>query len=98
MGLICDVRRIKGDTTSAVLYVTKYLTKSQQDLQIKGLRHVQTTRKIGSPKNEGELDWNTAAYITASMFAPNAKITDINTEQVIDNQYWEVHSFYPYED
>lgn len=98
MGMICDVRLIEGEPLYAVLYVCKYLTKSQQELDVKGLRHVQTTRDIGSPKSAGELEWHTAAYITPQMFEPNAKIQDLNTGKTIDNSYWEIHNFYPYDD
>lgn len=98
IGMIADVRLIEGEPLFAVLYVCKYLTKAQQDLHIKGLRHVQTTRAIGGPKTEGELDWTTAPYIVPTMFAPNASIVDLNTGEVIDNQYWEIHNFYPYDD
>lgn len=98
IGYIVDVRLIDGDVTRAIWYVTKYLTKEQQDIRVKGLRHVQTTRDIGSPKSTQDLEWHTASYITSSMFQPNAKIKDINTGITIDNAYWEVHNFYPYED
>lgn len=95
MGMICDVRLIEGDVDHAVLYVCKYLTKSQQELDIKGLRHVQTTRDIGSPKNEADREWHTAAYIIPTMFAPNTAINDLNTGKIIDNNYWEHTGFYP---
>lgn len=98
IGYICDVRLIEGEPLRAVLYVCKYLTKSQQELNIKGLRHVQTTRSIGSPKPQSDLSWSTAAYIVATMFSPNTAILDIQTDKVIDNQYWELHSFYPYDE
>lgn len=98
IGMIADVRLIEGDVTRAIWYVTKYLTKEQQDLDVKGLRHVQTTRDIGSPKADKGLEWHTAAYIVPHMFAPNAQIEDLNTGKVIDNSYWEVHNFYPYDD
>lgn len=98
IGYIIDIQRIIGDTTKAVLYVCKYLTKAQQDFHIQGLRHVQTTRGIGSPPTMESQVWSTAAYITAKMFAPNAMVKDLNTGETIDNSYWEVHSFYPYED
>lgn len=98
IGHICDVRPIEGDVSKAVHYVCKYLTKSQQELNIKGLRHVQTSRGIGSPQNEENQVWNVAAYIVSKMFAPNARIVDLNTGEIIDNSYWEVHDFYPYED
>lgn len=98
IGYIVDVRMIEGDVTRAIWYVTKYLTKEQQDINVRGLRHVQTTRDIGSPKSNQDLTWCTASYITARMFPPNTAIEDINTGQTIDNDYWEVHNFYPYED
>lgn len=98
MGYICDVRKLEGDISRAVWYVTKYLTKSQQEFNVKGLRHVQTSRGIGSPpKMESEV-WNVAPYIVATMFAPNAKVVDLNTGEIIDNNHWEKHSFYPNED
>lgn len=98
MGYIVDVRVIAGEPSRAVGYVMKYATKAQQDLHIKGLRHIQTTRDIGGPKTEKALEWQTAAYITAKMFPPNTAVTDLNTGSVIDNDYWEVKGFYPYDD
>lgn len=98
IGHICDVRPLVGDIVQAVLYVCKYLTCAQQELNCKGLRHVQTSRDIGSPKTGEENTWNTAAYIIPKMFNPNTKITDLNTGFVIDNNHWEKHSFYPHED
>lgn len=98
IGMICDVRLIAGDVVSAVLYVCKYLTKALQDLDCKGLRHVQTSRDIGSPKTDTEHIWSTAAFITARMFEANAKIVDLQTGEIIDNNHWEKHSFYPHED
>ena len=98
MGYIADARKIEGDASRAVWYVTKYLTKEQGNLGIKGLRHVQVTKGIGSPpKMDTDLTWNTAAYIVASMFEPNTAITDLNTGDVIDNNYWEHTGFYPNE-
>lgn len=98
MGNIADIELIEGDTIWAFMYVCKYLTKSQQDINVKGLRHVQTTRDIGSPKTGGDNTWHTAAYIIPQMFEPNTAIKDLNTGDVIDNNYWEEHTFYPYED
>lgn len=98
MGYICDVRPLEGDISRAVWYVTKYLTKEQQNINVKGLRHVQTTRLIGSPQSAGDKIWSVAPYIVPTMFAPNTSVVDLNTGEVIDNNYWEQHSFYPYED
>jgi len=98
MGFIADIVRLEGDPANAAFYVTKYLTKAQEELHVKGLRHVQVTKGIGSPEKGQDYTWDTAAYIVAKMFAPNTAIKDINTGAVIDNDYWEGHSFYPYED
>jgi len=98
IGMIADVRLIVGDVVKAVLYVCKYLTKAQQDLNIKGLRHVQTTRDIGSPQKQSDETWFTAAYIVATMFPPNTAVKDLNTGLVIDNDFWEHTGFYPNED
>lgn len=96
MGYIADIRRLEGDPSRAAWYVTKYLTKSQEDLHVKGLRHVQVTSGIGSPpKGDKEISWQTASYIIPQMFPPNAKILDINNGKVIDNSYWEIANFYP---
>lgn len=98
MGMIVDVRLIEDEPDKAIWYVTKYLTKEQQNIDVKGLRHVQTTRDIGSPKVEGDLVWETSSYITARHFEPNTKVLDINTGKVIDNSYWEQHNVYPWDD
>lgn len=98
MGYIADIKRLEGAPEQAAFYVTKYLTKAQEELHVKGLRHVQVTRGIGSIPKRQDMVWETAAYIVARMFNPNTKIVDINTKAVIDNDYWEQHSFYPYED
>lgn len=98
MGYIADIKRLEGTPEQAAFYVTKYLTKAQEELHVKGLRHVQVTKGIGSPESGGDYTWDTAAYIVAKMFNPNTAVKDINTGNVIDNDYWEVHSFYPYED
>lgn len=98
MGFIADIKRLEGDPSQAAWYVTKYLTKAQEELHIKGLRHVQVTRGIGSPPKGENMVWETAAYIVARMFNPNTQIVDLNTGEVIDNDYWERHSFYPFED
>jgi len=97
MGFIADVRLIDGEPGRAVWYVTKYLTKGQAELHVRGLRHVQVTKGIGSPPDgeEDDAEWNVTAYITSKMFAPGAKIKDLNTGEIVDNSHWEVHSFYP---
>lgn len=96
MGYIADVQMINGEPSKATWYVTKYLTKAQADLHVKGLRHVQVTSGIGSPpKIDTDLVWNTAAYVVPQMFEAGTRVTDLNNGKVIDNNYWEVKEFYP---
>lgn len=98
IGYIADVRLLVGEISRAIWYVTKYLTKEQSDLHVKGLRHVQTTRGIGSPKSLAELEWTTAAYIVSTMFPAGTKVLDLNTGETIDNNHWEHTGFYPDKD
>jgi hypothetical protein len=98
MGYIVDVTIIEGNVDRAIWYICKYLTKAQQDLKTKYLRHVQTTKRVGSPDNESSLDWQVGYFITARDFAPNQTIKDLQTGDLIDNAFWERHEFYPYND
>lgn len=97
MGFQIDVQKVPVEI--AVRYLTKYMTKSLQNLNIRNLRHVQVTRGIGSPENAGnDLLWETMAYITAYSTPPGTVVTDVNTGKTIDNNFWEVKNFYPDED
>jgi len=98
MGHMADVQKIAGDVLRALLYVCAYLTKEQQDFHVPYLKHVQVTHGIGSPQVKESYGWKVAMAIEARMFAPNCQITDLNTGNVIDNNWWEKHSYYPIED
>jgi len=98
MGYMVDVQKIDGEPGRAIWYVTKYLTKDQQALHIAHLRHVQVSQGIGGPKNENDDLWQVASYITSRTFSPGTKVLDLNTGRTIDNNYWEVHDMYPYDD
>lgn len=96
MGYMADVRQFEGDVTIASFYVTKYLTKDQQAIDIPYLRHVQVTKGIGSPEFEKSYEWTPVSYITSRTFEfANTRVVDIDTGEVIDNQYWETKGFYP---
>jgi hypothetical protein len=97
MGYMIDVQLIKDAPEKCVWYVTKYLTKDQQSLHIKGLRHVQVTRGIGSPETTEDHVWQVGQYITSRTFAPGTKVTDLNTGFIVDNNYWEEKSLYPWD-
>ena len=98
MGYMADVQKIMDNVIGVMWYVTKYLTKDLQGIDVPYLRHVQTTRGIGAPGFKEGHGWNVAMFIEARMFPPNARITDLNTGEIIDNNYWERHGYYPIED
>lgn len=96
MGYIADVRKFEGEVSKAAWYLTKYLTKELQAIDVPYLRHVQVTQGIGAPKFEASYTWDTASYITPYTFSePNTRVTDIDTGRIIDNNYWEVQGYYP---
>lgn len=98
MGYIADVKELKGSSEQAAYYVTKYLTKDMQSIDVPYLRHVQVTRGIGAPEFEKTYQWTPVSYITARTFdEPNTRVTDLDTGEIIDNNYWETSSFYPNE-
>jgi hypothetical protein len=95
MGYIADCRPLTGDTSFAVNYVTKYLTKEQQDINEKGLRHVQTSRGIGSPKVEAKYDWQVGGFVTNRDFFPGERLTDLQTGEALLPDYWFDEDVYP---
>lgn len=94
MGYQVSCEPIKN-ARSTVAYVTKYLTKSFQDLHEKGLRHVQTSRKIGAPKPEGNYAWKVCSYITVRNFQGGTQVIDLQTGTVVDEAYFEEYDYYP---
>lgn len=99
MGYIAHSKQLEGDPKTAAFYLTKYLTKDMQAIDVPYLRHVQVTKGIGSPQFEKTYDWVPVSYITARTFdEPNTQVKDIDTGEIIDNRYWEVYSFYPQSD
>jgi len=93
MGYMADARPLPS--YQAVNYVTKYLTKELQDIQIKGLRHVQTTRKIGSPDMASQYIWQVADFVTARDFMPGERIFDLQEGSEVNSDYFEQFDAYP---
>jgi len=99
MGYMADVKFLEGGAEKAAYYVTKYLTKDQQSIDVPYLRHVQVTQGIGKPQFDKSYKWTPVSYVTARTFdEPNTRMTDLDTGEIIDNNYWEVKSHYPYDD
>lgn len=97
MGYIADIQKFRGDPSVAAFYVTKYLTKDLQAIDVRYLRHVQVTDGIGSPKFDKSYEWTPVSYITTYTFEAGTKVEDIDTGFVIDNNFWEHTGFYPNE-
>lgn len=93
IGYMADVQRL--DEKYSVHYATKYLTKASQDIQIKGLRHVQTSRGIGSPQGESDREWKVGSFVTARDFKAGETVLDLNTGEEIPPAFWDDYTVYP---
>lgn len=94
MGYQVDLRGVSSE--AATRYVTKYLTKGCQDIQIKGIRHIQTTRGIGSlPRQISDFQWMTGKYATQFDFNAGTRLIDLNTGEIIPPEYWKDFDQYP---
>lgn len=83
------------DNRYSVHYATKYLTKASQEISIKGVRHVQTTRRIGSPQSETDRKWSVGDYVTARDFYAGETVIDLNTGEALSPDYWSDFEVYP---
>jgi len=93
IGYQADVRQAESENT--VFYITKYLTKISQAINVKGLRHVATSRRIGSPPNEGNDSWAVGDFITTMDIASDETIRDIQTGASISYQQLAYAGAYP---
>jgi len=93
IGYQADVRQAAN--AGLVWYVTKYLTKVSQQINIKGLRHVATSRRVGSPDKSGAGAWDTGRFITALDVTPDEKIRDIQTGDVLSYRHLVIAGVYP---
>lgn len=94
MGYMVDVQALDG-IQKAVGYVVKYLTKEAQNFVSKGLRRVQTSRKIGSPRSSGDGTWTTAARVFRQAVPEGSRLYDADRRLYISELYWETHLSYP---
>jgi len=93
IGYQADVRQ--ATNAGLVWYVTKYLTKVSQQINIKGLRHVATSRRVGSPDKSSAGAWDTGRFITALDVTPDEKIRDIQTGDVLSYSHMVMAGVYP---
>jgi hypothetical protein len=81
IGYQADVRAASGEST--IWYITKYLTKAQGGINIKGLRHVATSTRIGSPDRSGDRLWSVGNVITSMDVPRGMPIRDLQTGETI---------------
>ena len=93
IGYEVDCQRI--ESAFAFVYVTKYLTKASQDIKIKNMRHVQTSRRIGSPDSAATGSWQVVPRIFRGMVRPGETIHDIQTGEKIPYEYFKEFELYP---
>jgi len=74
IGYQADIRQ--AEAGSSTLYITKYLTKVSQGINIKGLRHVSTSHRVGSPDISTDGSWEVGSFITCM---------DIDTQEVVQD-------------
>lgn len=77
VGYQADVERVTNQ--GAIWYVCKYLSKASQQITIKGLRHVSTSRRVGSPNPETTNQWIVGNYITGMDVWTDERVRDIQT-------------------
>jgi len=85
MGYQVDVKPVGVER--AAHYVTKYLTKSLQGITIKGLRHVQTSRNIGSPKIGNNRQWQVRTFVTKHTLPEGSGLYDLKRKAQLTHDY-----------
>lgn len=101
MGYIAHIERVsRGDDglSNVMRYVTKiagYLTKDAQSIDIKGLRHVQTSRRIGALQTRKSSKVETGVGLPYSRIPQGYGLVDRDTGEVVTGDYWIEQGFYP---
>lgn len=94
MGYMVDVQEM-ADLRQTVGYIVKYLTKEAQAYHVPGLRRIQTTTGIGSPRQRGDGTWTSAPSVLRENVPEGTTLYDLNKRVRVDNQYWREHREYP---
>lgn len=95
MGYIADVKTIPA--SKSVRYVTEYMTKDAQDFDIKGLRHVATSRDVKSPRSRAKNAkiLSMGHFISRMRIPPEYRLLDADTGEIIGDDYWQEWEMYP---
>jgi len=98
-GFMCHAAKIEdGNGGLVAAYITKYLTKSEQDLGHfpKNSRRVSTTRGFGSPKPKATgLHWEFRAHLLRGDVARHVKTTDVTTGERVRLSHFDDEELYP---
>lgn len=81
LGYQAEVERVRNEYS--VWYVTKYLQKASQQITIKGLRHVSTSHRVGSPLGESNHRWEVGNFITGMDILAEETLQDLQTGKKI---------------
>lgn len=94
MGYIADIKAL-SHSGKAVRYITKYLTKDGQDIDIKHIRHVQTTRAVGSPKHTAKNALYVGYRLNKSDLVAGMAVYDADKRRAVPDEYWHDGNVYP---
>lgn len=94
MGYMVDVQKIDG-LQQATGYVVKYLTKDAQNFVSKGLRRIQTSRRIGSPRSSGDGTWQCKARVFRQDVPEGTRLYDADRKVWVPGDYWAENLTYP---
>jgi len=101
MGYIAHIEKVstgEDGLSNVVRYINKmaaYLTKESQDIAVKGLRHVQTSRRIGSIKARKAGKVETGHFISRHRLGAGNRLIDRDTGEIVTDDYWQENAFYP---
>lgn len=93
MGYMVDVQALET-IPQVVNYVTKYMTKESQNFNVKGLRRIQASERIGAANPRGEGGWQVGPYVFGGEVR-HSNLRDADLKVTITPDYWKEHVIYP---
>jgi len=94
MGYEVDVKEV-SEVGKVTRYIIKYLTKASAGNYAKGLRRVQTSRKVGSPKKAAGGDFITDSAVFLQKLPVGTTLYDADRKLQVPPEYWDTHLSYP---
>lgn len=94
MGYEVDVQEI-SEVGRVTQYLIKYLTKASQGYYAKGLRRIQTSQRLGSPRRASEDGWTVGARVFQQAVQAGAHLYDADKRLQVPDAYWKNHLTYP---